>query len=43
VGATHFALFSNHGQCCAAGSRLYVHEKVYDGFVEKSVEAAKKR
>jgi len=43
VATTHFALFFNHGQCCAAGSRLYVHEDIYDEFVEKSVEAAKKR
>jgi len=24
------AIFFNHGQCCAAGSRLYVEQKVYD-------------
>ena len=27
---THNALFFNHGQCCAAGSRLFVHEDIYD-------------
>jgi aldehyde dehydrogenase (NAD+) len=43
VADTHFALFFNHGQCCAAGSRLFVHEKIYDEFVEKSVATAKKR
>jgi acyl-CoA reductase-like NAD-dependent aldehyde dehydrogenase len=31
------------GQCCAAGSRLMVHESIYDEFVEKSVAAAKTR
>jgi acyl-CoA reductase-like NAD-dependent aldehyde dehydrogenase len=31
------------GQCCAAGSRLYVHEAIYDEFVEKAVKAAKTR
>ncbi len=25
-----WAIFGNHGQNCCAGSRLYVHEKVYD-------------
>ncbi len=24
------AIFFNHGQCCCAGSRLFVHKKVYD-------------
>ena len=36
-------LFLNQGQCCIAGSRLFVHEKIYDEFVEKSVAAAKAR
>ncbi len=40
---THFALFFNHGQCCAAGSRVYVHEKIYDDFVAKAAQAAKDR
>ena len=35
------ALFFNQGQCCCAGSRLFVEEKVYDEFVEKSVAKAK--
>lgn len=36
----HMALFLNHGQCCVAGSRLFVHEKIYDEFVSKSVSKA---
>jgi aldehyde dehydrogenase (NAD+) len=43
VEGSHFALFFNQGQCCCAGSRLYVEEKVYDEFVERSVARAKKR
>src|SRR5206468_803033 len=43
VEGAHFALFFNQGQCCCAGSRLFVEEKVYDQFVDKSVARAKKR
>jgi len=39
----HFALFFNQGQVCCAGSRTFVHEKIYDEFVKRSVELAKKR
>jgi len=34
---------ANHGQCCCAGSRTFVHEDIYDEFVEKSKLAAKQR
>jgi len=34
VAGTASAIFFNHGQCCCAGSRLYVHEKVFDQVVE---------
>jgi len=34
VQGTASAIFFNHGQCCCAGSRLYVHEKVFDRVVE---------
>src|SRR5271163_1771531 len=43
VEGAHFALFFNQGQCCCAGSRLFVEEKCYDEFVERSVARAKKR
>jgi len=43
VEMAHFALFFNQGQCCCAGSRLYVEESIYDKFVEASVERAKTR
>jgi phenylacetaldehyde dehydrogenase len=36
------AIFFNHGQCCCAGSRLYVEEKVFDKVVEGvSAQASK--
>ena len=34
ISGTASAIFFNHGQCCCAGSRLYVHEKVFDQVVE---------
>ena len=43
VEGCHFALFFNQGQCCCAGSRLFVEAKCYDEFVEKSIARAKKR
>ncbi|PSC69329.1 aldehyde dehydrogenase [Micractinium conductrix] len=43
VELAHFACFFNHGQCCAAGTRLYVHADIYDEFCQKSAERAAKR
>ncbi|HVX60115.1 MAG TPA: aldehyde dehydrogenase family protein [Pirellulales bacterium] len=40
---SHFGLYFNQGQCCCAGSRLFVEEKVYDKFVDKLVEMNKSR
>lgn len=37
------ACMTNMGQCCVAGTRTFVHEKIYDDFVAKSRELAKKR
>ncbi|MGE6220548.1 aldehyde dehydrogenase family protein [Nubsella zeaxanthinifaciens] len=37
-----FAAFANSGQVCTAGSRLLVHADIYDVFVQKFVEGAKK-
>jgi len=39
----HFGLFFNQGQVCCAGTRLFVEERVYDEFVEKSVARARRR
>ncbi len=36
------AIFFNHGQCCCAGSRLYVEQNVFDQVVEGVSEQAKK-
>ncbi|XP_013362003.1 PREDICTED: retinal dehydrogenase 1-like [Chinchilla lanigera] len=38
----HQGLFFHQGQCCVAASRLFVEESIYDEFVRKSVERAKK-
>nr|AHM26657.1 aldehyde dehydrogenase 2-2 [Zea mays subsp. mays] len=43
VELAHQAVFFNQGQCCCAGSRTFVHERVYDEFVEKSKARALKR
>ncbi|KAM3754230.1 hypothetical protein ACB098_03G150400 [Castanea mollissima] len=43
VELAHFALFFNQGQCCCAGSRTFVHERVYDEFVEKAKARALNR
>lgn len=39
----HFGLFFNMGQCCTAGSRVFVDKRVHDEFVEKVTALAKKR
>ncbi|HEY4682429.1 MAG TPA: aldehyde dehydrogenase family protein [Candidatus Acidoferrales bacterium] len=43
IESAHFGLFFNQGQCCCAGSRLFVEEECYDEFVEKSVKRARER
>ena len=43
VEGAYFGLFFNQGQCCCAGSRLFVEEKVHDQFVEKMLKKAKAR
>ncbi|KAF0699183.1 Aste57867_10235 [Aphanomyces stellatus] len=40
VSCAHVGLFLNQGQCCIAGSRLFVHEAIYDEFVAKAVAKA---
>jgi aldehyde dehydrogenase (NAD+) len=36
-----FAIFHNQGQACIAGSRLVLHEKIADAFLDKFVALAK--
>nr|CAD7590250.1 unnamed protein product [Timema genevievae] len=43
VEQAHFGLFFNMGQCCCAGSRTFVEDSIYDEFVARSAERAKKR
>ncbi|CAF3230788.1 unnamed protein product [Rotaria sp. Silwood2] len=43
VSVAHQAIFTNASQCCIAASRTFVHAKIYDEFVARSVELAKTR
>jgi len=43
VEGAHMGVFVNQGQSCCAGSRVFVEEKIYQQFVEKSVARAAKR
>jgi phenylacetaldehyde dehydrogenase len=42
IDGASMAIFFNHGQCCAAGSRLYVEKKVFDKVVEGVADRAQK-
>jgi phenylacetaldehyde dehydrogenase len=42
IAGASMAIFFNHGQCCCAGSRLYVENKIFDKVVEGVSEEAKK-
>lgn len=37
------AIFANHGQNCCAGSRTFVHAKIYDQFVNHAKQLASQR
>jgi aldehyde dehydrogenase (NAD+) len=43
VAGAHLGLYFNQGQCCCAGSRVFVQEKIYDKFVDKIVGMNKTR
>ncbi|HSI34944.1 MAG TPA: aldehyde dehydrogenase family protein, partial [Tepidisphaeraceae bacterium] len=42
VEGSHAGLFFNQGQCCCAGSRLFVEQKVHDQFVDAMLKKVKK-
>jgi aldehyde dehydrogenase (NAD+) len=42
VDGSLYGIFYNSGQSCEARSRLYVHENIYDAFIQKFVEKTKK-
>lgn len=39
----HFALYFNQGQCCCAGSRLFVEDRIHDEMVDRLVDCNKSR
>ncbi|QEL14452.1 aldehyde dehydrogenase family protein [Limnoglobus roseus] len=43
IEGAYFGLFFNQGQCCVAGSRLFVEERIYDEFVHKMQTKTKAR
>ena len=38
VAGAHFGLYFNQGQCCCAGSRVFVEESVHDEFIGRVTE-----
>jgi len=43
IDGAHFALYFNQGQCCCAGSRLFVEERVHDEVVDRLREKNRDR
>jgi aldehyde dehydrogenase (NAD+) len=43
VEGSYVGMFFNQGQCCCAGTRLFVEEKIHDEFVAKMKEKVKHR
>jgi len=43
IEGANFGLFFNQGQCCCAGSRLFVEESAHEKFVQRLVEKAESR
>ena len=43
IAGAEFGLFFNQGQCCCAGSRVFVEDSIHEEFVERVVARAKQR
>jgi aldehyde dehydrogenase (NAD+) len=43
IAGAHFGLYFNQGQCCCAGSRVFVEDKIHDKFVDRLSEINKGR
>ncbi len=43
IDGAHFGLYFNQGQCCCAGSRVFVQESIHDEFVERITEINTRR
>jgi aldehyde dehydrogenase (NAD+) len=43
IEGAYFGLFFNQGQCCCAGSRLFVEKSIHEKFVDKMLAKAKSR
>ena len=43
VDGTHFGLYFNQGQCCCAGSRVFVEKSIHEEFVQRIVDINQKR
>ncbi|MDA0659212.1 MAG: aldehyde dehydrogenase family protein [Planctomycetota bacterium] len=43
IAGAHFGLYFNQGQCCCAGSRVFVQESVHDQFMERIAQMNKAR
>ncbi|TWT77146.1 Aldehyde dehydrogenase PuuC [Posidoniimonas polymericola] len=43
VAGAHMGLYFNQGQCCCAGSRVYVQDSIYDEFCEQMVATNEQR
>lgn len=43
VQVAHSMCMVNQGQCCVAATRTFVHESIYEQFVTKTVELARRR